>query len=68
MREELTVILPLKKGEPLPIPGEKLYYAKGELHGKVTVKKLIDVEGVGEFRFATVLVKKGWIPWPLYTK
>lgn len=62
MREELTVILPLKKGEPLPVPGEKLYYAK------VTVKKLIDVEGVGEFRFATVLVKKGWIPWPLYTK
>lgn len=68
MKREFIVILPLKKGEPLPVPGEKLYYAKGELHGKVTVKKLLEIEGVGTFRFATVLVKKGWIKWPLCTK
>ena len=68
MKREFTVILPLKKGEPLPVPGEKLYYASGQLHGKVTVKKLLEIEGVGTFRFATVLVKKGWIKWPLCTK
>ena len=68
MKREFTVILPLKKGEPLPVPGEKLYYANGELHGKVTVKKLLEIEGIGTFRFATVLVKKGWIKWPLCTK